>query len=414
MMPSLPRQKIYELHYANFINDIFVGKFLKGNNISNLENDLKKYLNIKNVSLLFRGRLGIYLAVKSIIDHDKNEIILPPFTIFDVVNMVICAGGKPVFIDVNLENFSPNLEEIKKYYNTKTAGVILTHMHKCADEIYNILDFCKNNKIKLIEDAAIGFGGSIKQKKLGTIADIGVYSYSMFKFVSTLNGGAIATDDDEIHKKILIELKSFKNPKIKHLIKKFFYGLIIDISTNTPIFKFLTFWIIKFGYLKNIKFIKSFTKNDPNPYYLEKLPENYKLNISNYQARCIRKQLPNVNKNYLIRKIFFQTYYDGLKDIEELQIPKYEESINDPYINFPILYNKRDELIKFMFLNNRDIAHYFYRNCNDINFFSKYFNPEIKKIKLIVNNIILLPTYSKYSLSDVKKNIKIIREFFKK
>ena len=96
--------------------------------------------------------------------------------------------------------------------------------------------------------------------------------------------------------------------------------------------------------------------------YLEKLPENYKLNISNYQARCIRKQLPNVNKNYLIRKIFFQTYYDGLKDIEELQIPKYEESINDPYINFPILYNKRDELIKFMFLNNRDIAHYFYIN----------------------------------------------------
>ena len=114
MMPSLPRQKIYELHYANFINDIFVGKFLKGNNISNLENDLKKYLNIKNVSLLFRRRVGIYLAVKSIIDHNKNEIILPPFTIFDVVNMVICAGGKPVFIDVNLENFSPNLEEIKK------------------------------------------------------------------------------------------------------------------------------------------------------------------------------------------------------------------------------------------------------------------------------------------------------------
>ena len=79
-MPSLPIQKIYKLHYANFIKDIFVGKFLKGNNISNLENDLKKYLNIKNVSLLFRGRLGIYLAVKSIIDHDKNEIILPTYS----------------------------------------------------------------------------------------------------------------------------------------------------------------------------------------------------------------------------------------------------------------------------------------------------------------------------------------------
>ena len=144
------------------------------------------------------------------------------------------------------------------------------------------------------------------------------------------------------------------------------------------------------------------------------MPENYKLNISNYQARCIKKQLPNVNKNYLIRKFFFQAYYDGLKDIDELKIPTYDKNLNDPYINFPILYNQRDELIKFMFLNNRDIAHYFYRNCNDIKFFAKYFNPEIKKIKLIVNNIILLPTYSKYSLLDVKKNIKIIRKFFEK
>ena len=107
MMPSLPRQKIYKLHYVNFIKDIFVRKFIKVNDISNLENDLRKYLNIKNISLLFRGRLGIYLAVKSIINQDKNEIIIPPFTIFDVVNMVICAGGKPIFIDVNLENFSP-------------------------------------------------------------------------------------------------------------------------------------------------------------------------------------------------------------------------------------------------------------------------------------------------------------------
>ena len=414
MIPSLPRQKIYKLHHFNFIKDVFLGKITSGNNILPLENDLKKYLNVKYVNLLYRGRLGIYLAVKSIISPDKNEIILPPLTIFDVVNMVVCAGAKPVFVDVDLKNFCPNLNEIKKYHNQKTAGIILTHMHKCADDIYNIHDFCKKNQIKLIEDAAIGFGASLKQRKLGTIADIGVYSFSMFKFVSTLNGGAIVTNIDEIGQKINDELKSFKNPKIKNLIKKFIYGLIINISTYTPIFKLFTFWLVKLGYIKNINFIKSLTKNDPKPYQLEKLPEHYKLNISDYQARCIKDQLPEVDKNYYKRKIFFKTYYDGLNDIKELKIPLYEQNVEDPYISFPILYNERDKLIKFMFLNNRDIAHYFYRNCNDIEFFSKYFNPKINNIKMIVNNIILLPTYSKYSLSDVQKNIKIIRKFFKK
>jgi perosamine synthetase len=414
MIPSLPRQKIYKLHLINFIKDFFLGKFTRGNNILPLENDLKKYLNVKNVKLLFRGRLGIYLAVKSIINHDKNEIILPPLTIFDVINMVVCAGGKPVFVDVDLKNFCPTLDEIKKYYNKKTAGVIVTHMHKCANETYEIRDFCKTNKIKLIEDTAIGFGASLKQKKLGTIADIGIYSFSMFKFISTLNGGAVVTNDDEIHHKICNELKNFTKPKIKHLFKKFIYGLIINTSTYTPIFKLFTFWIIKLGYLKNINFIKSFTKNDPDPYQLEKLPEYYKLNMSDYQARCIKDQLPDLNKNYYKRKIFFKTYFDELKDIKELKIPLYDQNTDDPYINFPILYKERDKLLKFMFMNNRDVAHYFYRNCNDIKFFSRYYNPKIFNIKIIVNNIILLPTYSKYSLLDVQRNIKVIRRFFKK
>jgi len=414
MTPSLPRQKIYKLHFINFIKDFFLRKFTKGNNILPLENDLKKYLNIKNVKLLFRGRLGIYLAIKSIISNEKNEIIIPPLTIFDVVNMVVCAGGKPIFVDVDLKSFSPTLSEIKKYYNKKTAGILLTHMHKSADEIYEIRDFCRANKIKLIEDAAIGFGASLKQKKLGTIADVGIYSFSMFKFVSTLNGGAIVTNDDEIYNKICNELKNFTKPNVTHLINKFFYGLIINIATYTPIFKFFTFWIIKFGYVKNINLIKSFTKNDPSPYRLEKLPKYYKLNISDYQARCIKDQLPDLDKNYHKRKVFFKTYYNGLKDIKELQIPYYEEKADDPYINFPILYNKRDNLIKFMFVNNRDIAHYFYRNCNDIEFFSSYFNPNISNIKMIVDNIILLPAYSKYTLVDVQRNIKVVREYFKK
>ena len=184
----LPRQKIYKLHYLDFITDVIKGDFNSNKSINELEVQLENYLNIKHVKLLFRGRLGIYLAVKSIINNNKNEIIMSPYTIFDVVNMVICAGGKPIFLDIDLDSFSLDLKEIKKYYNNKTAGILVTHMHKCVRDLYAINDFCKQNNIKLIEDAAIAFGVSLNNKKIGTIGDIGVYSYSMFKFVSSFNG----------------------------------------------------------------------------------------------------------------------------------------------------------------------------------------------------------------------------------
>ena len=60
-----------------------------------------------------------HAVVNGNVNNNKNEIIMSPYTIFDVVNMVICAGGKPVFLDIDLDSFSPDLKEIKKYYNNK-------------------------------------------------------------------------------------------------------------------------------------------------------------------------------------------------------------------------------------------------------------------------------------------------------
>jgi len=414
MMSLLPRQKIYKLHYFDFLIDIIKGNFNSNKSIKELEDQLVNYLKIKYVKLLFRGRIGIYLSVKSIINKNRNEIIMSPFTIFDVVNMVICAGGKPVFVDIELDSFSSNINEIKKYYNENTAGIIVTHMHVCFKYINEIKEFCTKNDIKLIEDAAIAFGASINKKKLGTIGDIGVYSFSMFKFVSSFNGGAIVTQDKDIYKKIISELNTFKKSKPRNLINKFAYGLIIDIATYNFVFRFFTNWIIRFGFLRKIKLINQFIKNDPSPFYLQQIPQEYKLLISNHQAKSIQKQLVNIENNYLTRKLFFKMYYEGLKDIDELIIPIYEKNDCDAYINFPILYRNRDKLLQYLFLNKRDIGFYFYRNCNEIKFFEKYFNPNIKNIKKINEQLIILPTYSKYDYYNVNKNIELIKLFFQK
>ena len=67
---------------------------------------LDKNFNFKNSITVSQGRIGIYLAVKAIIDENKKEIILSPYTVFDVVNMVICAGGVPIFADIDFPNLS--------------------------------------------------------------------------------------------------------------------------------------------------------------------------------------------------------------------------------------------------------------------------------------------------------------------
>ena len=73
--------------------------------------------------------------------------------------------------------------------------------------------------------------------------------------------------------------------------------------------------------------------------------------------------------------------------------------------------NIRDNLLNFLFKNNRDLAKYFYRNCNDLEIFTNY-QRNLPIIKSIVNNLIILPTYPNYDIKQVQKNISLIKKYF--
>ncbi len=142
--------------------------------------------------------------------------------------------------------------------------------------------------------------------------------------------------------------------------------------------------------------------------------ESYKKKISDSQSSQILKQLPYYLDDFVVRIKNAKLYYDNLKDIDEIQIPRFEETKRNGWINFPILYKKRNELLKYLFLNNRDIAIYFYRDCNQLEIFSEYKNMDLTNIGEVVNEIIILPTYPKYDEKQILTNIKLIRQYFNK
>ena len=107
-------------------------------------------------------------------------------------------------------------------------------------------------------------------------------------------------------------------------------------------------------------------------------------------------------------------YYTHLRDIKEISIPNYEDSFNNGWINFPIMYKKRDLLLNYLFKNNRDLAIYFYRNCNNLKIFNQFRNDNLKVIEEVVNELIVVPTYPKYEKKQVMENIKLINKFFNK
>ena len=413
-MRPLPRQKIYNFSPLRNLFDFLTFGILNYNKQKKLTNYLSDFFTTQNILCLNRGRIGAYLAVRASINKKKKKIIMSPFTIFDVVNMVICARGVPVFSDVEKKSITINLENIKKVYDDEVAAILITHTHLINSDIEEISNFAKEKKILLIEDCAISFGTNKNGKLIGTIGDISFFSFGVFKFISSLNGGMILAKNNEIFRKICKEHESFNAIDYKMIFKNYFKSLFISISTNNIIFKYFSSLIIKFGYINNVKLINNFSKNDPNPYLQKQLPISYKMRISNSQCARILNQMPFYNNDFNQRIKNAKKYYNNLKDINELTIPEFEESECNGWINFPILYKNRDSLLKYLFLNNRDIAMYYYRDCNQLDIFKEYKNNNLKNIAEVVKEIIILPTYPKYNEKQILMNIKLIRQYFKK
>jgi len=413
-MRPLPRQKIYNFSPLRNLFDFLTFGLLNYNKQEKLKNYLSVFFKTQNILCLNRGRIGAYLSAKASINKKKKKIIMSPFTIFDVVNMVLCAGGVPVFSDIEKKSITINLENIKKVYDDEVAAILITHTHLINSDIEKIINFARKKNILLIEDCAISFGTNKNGKLIGTIGDISFFSFGVFKFISSLNGGMILTKNNEVFSKICKEHESFDALDYKMIFKNYFKSLFISISTNNIIFKYFASLVIKFGYINNIKLINNFSKNDPSPHLQKKLPSSYKKRISNSQCARILNQLPFYYSDFNKRIGNAKLYYNNLKDIDELTIPKFEESECNGWINFPILYKDRDSLLKYLFLNNRDIAMYFYRDCNQLNIFKEYKNNDLKNIADVVKQIIILPTYPKYQEKQILMNIKIIRQYFSK
>jgi len=181
--------KIYIKVFLSFI-------FNKGKeNEINFKKALRNFFSTDNILITSQGRVAAFNIFKVILSESKKEILISPYTLTEVINAIIYAGGKPVYVDVDLKNGLPLENDLKKKINNNTAGLVLTHLYSNKEDILNFYNKY-NKKIIIIEDVAINFGARIdNQKLLGTIFDYGFYSFGVMKNLCTFHGGAIICKD---------------------------------------------------------------------------------------------------------------------------------------------------------------------------------------------------------------------------
>jgi len=182
--------------------EVLQSSFLaQGPKVEKFEDDLCKYTNAK-YAIAFNSATSALSAAYNISNIQKDdEIITSPISFVATSNMFVTLGAKPIWCDVKLDG---NIDEkqIEKLINLKTKAIVVVDFAGKPVEIEFIKKIAQKYKLLLIQDSSHALGSSINNHKIGSFSDMTIFSFHAIKPITTSEGGAILTDNEEYAKKL--------------------------------------------------------------------------------------------------------------------------------------------------------------------------------------------------------------------
>jgi dTDP-4-amino-4,6-dideoxygalactose transaminase len=398
--------------YARVALETLLMRTARGDGLRRLEDEVKAWTGTPWAVSMPRARVGIYLTLKTLISPGQN-VILSPYTIYDVVNMVICAGGVPVFADVDRKTCNPDPDCVERLIDHQTGAVLVTHLHGLAMDLAHLAEVCRRRNVPLVEDCAQAFGARVGGRPVGTFGDAGIYSFGMYKNVNAFFGGMVVTRRTELHEALAAEVAGWPYQEFWSLMKRVGSALCTELVTWPPLFGLLAFRVFRYACLNDIESLNKRVRDENNPHAKHTIPESYLRRMCPLQARLALDGLARLERDAARRLAFARRYHEGLSDLDELICPPWREDGSHVYLQYPIQAADRKALVKHMMRQGCDVAVQHMRNCADLTCFGP-FRRECPNAQATAESTVVLPTYPKYREKDVERNIRAVRSFFVK
>lgn len=174
--------------------------------VQEFEQKLSDLLGVKHVIALCNATVALEIVTRAL--GMEGEVIVPSFTFVATAHSLQWQGVTPVFCDVHPETHLLDPACLEKMITPRTTGIIGVHLWGRPCEVEALQEIASRHGLKLVFDAAHAFGCSHRGQMIGNFGNAEVFSFHATKFFNTFEGGAIATNDDELAKKIRL-MKNF-------------------------------------------------------------------------------------------------------------------------------------------------------------------------------------------------------------
>jgi perosamine synthetase len=332
--------------------------------IHRFEKDFAKYQGTTHALATSSCTGAIHLALMALGVKADDEVIIPEITWIASAEPILYIGAKPIFVDVLESTWCLDPKKVEEAITPKTKAIIVVHIYGNLCNMNEILAIAKKHNLLVLEDAAEALGSEYYNKKAGSIADVGVFSFHGTKTMTTGEGGVLVTNNESVYSKAKILNDHGRN-------------------ANDPENKM--FWMRDFG---------------------------YKYKMSNLQAALGCAQINRIEELINKKREIFNWYKELLKDVPCQLNPELENTKNSywlPTVVFDKSLNFDREAFFDLCKKNGIDSRPFFFPLSSLPMF------ESRKENIISYNIfergINLPSYHDLEKTDAHKIVNLLIEF---
>jgi len=312
-------------------------KWKRGGQIAKLESAFKNYFNVRESFSFSSGRACLSVILKALAIGEGDEVILQAYTCVVVPNAIIWAGARPVYADIDQSlNIDPGQLESK--VTDKTRAIIVQHTFGYPADLAAIKQIADRRNLILIEDCAHSLGAKYNNQLVGTFGQAAFFSFGRDKVISSVAGGILITDDQELAGKI----KKIRQSTDFQTRFKIFQDLFhpAAMAFIIPWYNFLGLGKLILFIFQKIKLLNKVYSRSEKKY---EMPADLVTRLPNSLAEIALNQFNYLQKFNARRRTVAEVYRQSLNNFKAQMINNNSEPV---YLRYTLLDKNARNILK--------------------------------------------------------------------
>ncbi len=324
-----------------------------GKEVKKFEEEFSSYISTKFGVATNNGTSALHTALASLGIKEGDEVITTTLSFIATATCILMQNAKPVFCDIDPKTYNVDPDQVKEEINEKTKAIIVVHLFGQPCEMKPILEIAEERGIPVIEDACQAHGAEYHRRKVGSLGNIGCFSFYPTKNMTTGEGGMLTTDNEKLAEKARMFINHGQKGRYKH----------------------------------------------------ESLGYNYRMtNISAALGRTQLKKLDNFNKKRIENANFYNEKLEGVEK------PYVADHVKHIYHQYAIRVRNRDRFVKHLEKNGVGYGIYYPTPIHKQPLFKKQ-GFSLPNAEEVSRDIISIPVHHLLNKDELREVVEVVNSY---